>query len=66
MCQGELPDSQAHQRHTQRNPSEKSHRNDGFQAYGGIRLFFHVVLLILDHARLQVSEIVGSIVGELS
>lgn len=46
----ELPDSQAHQCHAQRNPSEESHRNDGLEAYGGIWFFFHAVILILDHA----------------
>ena len=51
-----LPDSQAHQCHAQCEPSEKSHRNSGFQAHGGIGFFFHAGILILDHASSPESE----------
>jgi len=53
---GRLPDSQAHQCHAQCNPSEESHRNESFQAYGGICFFFHAVILFLDHASSPGSE----------
>ena len=61
---GGLPDSQAHQCHAQCNPSEESHRNDGFQAHGGICFFFYVVILILDHAPSPKSECVRSRIGD--
>lgn len=49
MHLGGLPDSQAHQCHAQCNPSEESHRDEGFQAHGGTGFFFHAGFLILDH-----------------
>ena len=64
MRLGGLPDSQAHQCHAQCNPSEESHRNDGFQAHGGICFLFCVLILILDHAPSPMSESVRLRIGD--